>query len=166
MCIGGHRVLHFAVFAHAHDLSALALAEGNGFGSSDRPYHFSRATTALSYAARQSVRYSAKMKSGVSLPFSAEAELIADSMFFRRSFIIQRKANKWMLATAGAALLVYSESSARRARSLSLCRKPSQHESVLDAPLQGQGRPVHAVVKILDLEEAYAPSEIVFIYFQ
>jgi hypothetical protein len=30
-----------------------------------------------------------------------------------------KKANKWMLAMAGAALLVYSESSARRARSLS-----------------------------------------------
>ena len=58
-----------------------------GLGSSGRPYHFSRDTTALSYAVRQSVRYSAKMKSGVSLPFSAEAELIADSIFFRRSFM-------------------------------------------------------------------------------
>jgi hypothetical protein len=37
------------------------------------------------------------------------------------AFIIQ-EANKWMLATAGAALLVYSESSARRARSLSFSK--------------------------------------------
>jgi hypothetical protein len=34
-----------------------------------------------------------------------------------------KKENKWMLATAGVALLVYSESSARRARSFALGRK-------------------------------------------
>ena len=36
--------------------------------------------------------------------------------------VIRATANKCMLATAGVALLVYSESSARRARSLALCR--------------------------------------------
>jgi len=39
--------------------------------------------------------------------------------FFGWSIHNSKMANKWMLATAGAALLVYSESSARRARSLS-----------------------------------------------
>jgi len=43
----------------------------------------------------------------------------------RLSMRFIRMENKWMLATAGAALLVYSESSARRASALLLCTNGS-----------------------------------------
>src|SRR5882724_8105030 len=52
------------------------------------PYHFSLARDALSNAARQSSRNSAKMKSGVLEPFSADALLIDVSISFRKSLIL------------------------------------------------------------------------------
>jgi hypothetical protein len=55
----------------------------------------------------------------------------SENWFFSVTYGFVRfiKANKWMLATAGAALLVYLESSARRARSLSVLRHISSSPS-------------------------------------
>ena len=63
-------------------------------GCGPLPYHLSRAIDALSQAARQSVRYSARMKSGVSEAHSAEARLMAISISFWNFSVLDIKANK------------------------------------------------------------------------
>jgi hypothetical protein len=58
------------------------------------------------------------VRAGHGSKFSADRHAVATVQF---SYVVSghkiKKANKWMIATAGAALLVYSESCARRARS-------------------------------------------------